>query len=76
MVKISASIIKQLIFPKPPIAEQSRIKSIIKKINSSMHELKTSHYKLRALKTALMQDLLTGRKRVTALLHEKEMINA
>jgi hypothetical protein len=29
--------------------------------------------KLRALKTALMQDLLTGRKRVTALLNKMEV---
>jgi type I restriction enzyme S subunit len=76
MVKISATIVKQLIFPKPSITEQSHILLILKKTNSSIHELKTSQYKLRAIKTALMQDLLTGRKRVTALLHEKEMVNA
>jgi hypothetical protein len=34
----------------------------------------TALTKLRALKTALMQDLLTGRKRVTALLDGKEAI--
>ena len=39
-------------------------------IKTTIVELK----KLRSLKTALMQDLLTGKKRVTALLNEREVI--
>jgi hypothetical protein len=48
---------------------------IRQKIDGSFLEFKAqtrSLAKLRSLKTALMQDLLTGRKRVKALLDGKE----
>lgn len=40
--------------------------------DNGLHKLNSMEIKLRALKTALMQDLLTGRKRVTDLLDRKE----
>lgn len=60
--------IKQLKIPKMEIAEQSRIAAILDDATQKSANFSQRLTKLRALKTALMQDLLTGRKRVTALL--------
>ena len=58
--------------PVPPISEQKAIVRIIKSTDASLDELQRQLVKLRALKTALMQDLLTGKKRVTGLLNDTE----
>ena len=58
------------------IREQNAIVQAISVSKTHVHCSQAACSKLRALKTALMQDLLTGRKRVTTLLHEKEMVNA
>ncbi len=60
--------IKQLKIPRMEIAEQSRIAAILDEATQKSAKFSQRLAKLRALKTALMQDLLTGRKRVTALL--------
>ncbi len=60
--------IKRLIMPKPEREEQHRIAEILDKSTEKMDEYTRRLAKLRLLKTGLMQDLLTGKKRVTPLL--------
>jgi type I restriction enzyme S subunit len=54
----------------PAPDEQSRIVSILSSNETRIGELNAIHKKLRSLKTALMQDLLTGKKRVAPLLKD------
>jgi type I restriction enzyme S subunit len=54
--------------PKPEREEQHRIAEILDKSTEKMDEYTRRLAKLRLLKTGLMQDLLTGKKRVTPLL--------
>ena len=53
--------------------EVDRITQILIKFEMSGNESASRLSKLRSLKTALMQDLLTGRKRVTELLNNPEV---
>jgi type I restriction enzyme S subunit len=65
--------IRSLSIPHPvSVTEQAKIASALSGVTTTLKRLTTNHLKLRSLKTALMQDLLTGRKRVTALLNRKE----
>ena len=73
MVKISGALIKSFAFKKPPLQEQLRILSVLQCRSGCLLKMTDSLGKLRSLKTALMQDLLTGKKRVTPLL-EPEML--
>jgi type I restriction enzyme, S subunit len=65
--------IKNLLIPKMEIEEQRRIAAILDAATQKGSEFQQRLAKLRALKTALMQDLLTGRKRVTELLNNPEV---
>ncbi len=68
--------IASLVFAIPStLTEQQRIGSLLDKIQESLSWHYQELTKLRALKTALMQDLLTGRKRVTSLLPSEEAVN-
>ena len=68
LASINSTQLKAFPIPLPDYQEQIRIQTqfnrLAEVLNGSAAELK----KQRALKTALMQDLLTGRKRVTDLL--------
>jgi type I restriction enzyme S subunit len=55
------------------IAEQERIIESLTAVRNTIHDISKSLSKLHSLKTALMQDLLTGKKRVTLLLNETEV---
>ena len=55
------------------IAEQERIIESLTAVRNTIHDISKSLSKLHSLKTALMQDLLTGKKRVTALLNDTEV---
>ena len=68
MVKINAAIIKSILFQKPGHDEQLRILRVIEKHQQSLNEWREQLSKSSALKRALMQDLLTGKVRVTPLL--------
>lgn len=57
-----------LIFILPDEFEQRRIVQCLEKCEAAIHIVAGNLHKLRSLKTALMQDLLTGNKRVTPLL--------
>ncbi len=66
--------IRSLSIPHPvSVIEQAKIASALSGITTALKKLLATQLKLRALKTALMQDLLTGRKRVTALLNKMEV---
>ncbi|APF16813.1 type I restriction enzyme, S subunit [Caldithrix abyssi DSM 13497] len=56
----------------PKISEQKQISNIFLNIDLRMDEEKAKLRKLHMLKTALMQDLLTGRVRVTGLLKRRQ----
>ena len=58
-------------FPKK--TEQETIVDILAKSEKSIEDSTSSFRKLQSLKTALMQDLLTGKKRVTAVLNDTEV---
>ena len=56
--------LKRLLIPKPPIQEQRQIDIIILSINADLAAERDHRARLQTLKKGLMQDLLTGRKRV------------
>jgi type I restriction enzyme S subunit len=60
--------IKNLLVPQMKLEEQQRISLILDASTQKASEFQQRLNKLHALKTALMQDLLTGRNRVTPLL--------
>jgi type I restriction enzyme S subunit len=64
--------VKNLLVPTLEIAEQKRIAKILEANFYSMRQYQIQLHKLRSLKTALMQDLLTGKIRVTPLMNKKE----
>lgn len=68
LASINSSQLKSFPIPLPCYEEQLRIENYLNRYGMLDEKSKEQFNKLRALKTALMQDLLTGRKRVTALL--------
>ncbi len=66
--KLALFRIQQFLIPWPSKEEQLKIVKQFRVFNGTMHEQTTKLTKLRSLKTALMQDLLMGKKRVTSLL--------
>jgi type I restriction enzyme S subunit len=67
----------EILTPSVPVpreqTEMDAIASEVAKMNATLSSTRHSLPKLRALKTAMMQDLLTGRKRVTDLLDNTEV---
>jgi type I restriction enzyme, S subunit len=60
--------IKRLLLSLPSLTEQTRIATILDEATERANAHIRRGAKLRSLKTALVQDLLTGKKRVTPLL--------
>ncbi len=69
---INTSDFAKFSIPFPSKEEQSEIAKRLLDLNSSIDGSAQGLSKLRSLKTALMQDLLTGRKRVTDLINNPE----
>jgi type I restriction enzyme, S subunit len=69
---INISEVKRLAFGVPKLDEQRRIADRLSRLESVLVTAELELNKLRSLKTALMQDLLTGRKPVTPLLSPTE----
>lgn len=65
---ISQAIVKDLVVLRPPLEEQSAIVDRVRTSEGRIREEVESLEKLKALKAGLMDDLLTGRVRVTPLL--------
>ncbi len=68
---LGADRFSQMLFALPCLSEQERIMETMLAHELQLNEQEGLSAKLHSLKTALMQDLLTGKKRVTALLNEK-----
>jgi type I restriction enzyme, S subunit len=68
VIGVKQSVFRKVLFPFPKKDEQFRIVRILDSHNDLAMYEKTQLAKLRRNKTALMQDLLTGKKRVTRLL--------
>ena len=62
---------KTLLVKTPSLAEQEMIENTLLQQATVMGDLEITMSKLRSIKAALMQDLLTGRRRVTAMLDRK-----
>jgi type I restriction enzyme S subunit len=59
---------RTLLVKVPDISEQERIVNLLIMQNSAIDDLAKNQHKLCTIKTALMQDLLTGKRRVTEIL--------
>jgi type I restriction enzyme S subunit len=59
---------RTLLVKVPDISEQERIVNLVIMQNSAIDGLGKNQHKLCTIKTALMQDLLTGKRRVTEIL--------
>ena len=64
---------KSLLVSVPNLSEQERIENLVTFQSEALRGITASYHKLRSLKIGLMQDLLTGQKRVTPLLKDKEV---
>ncbi|MGD0009336.1 MAG: restriction endonuclease subunit S [Terriglobia bacterium] len=76
---VNGPILSALLFPWPDICEQERIISRLTAIDRTVQMLIRQLDKSLNIKTGLMQDLLTGKRRVTPLLEaepEREKIHA
>jgi type I restriction enzyme S subunit len=65
--------IKNLLVPTTSLTEQENIIKILEANIQASTDYQHHFKKLRSLKTALMQDMLTGKVRVTPLLEKKEV---
>jgi type I restriction enzyme, S subunit len=69
---LGADRFSKMLLPLPSIDEQKRIRDVIRAHDSNLKNHMDIFRKFRAMKTALMQDLLTGERRVTPLLEKSE----
>lgn len=67
---------KLLVVVQKDNSEQREITSRIRGLSKDVTSVEAELNKFRSLKTALMQDLLTGKKRVTDLLNDMEVASA
>ncbi len=74
LASINSTQLKSFPIPLPEYGEQLRIEGVVRQSASTQEETGKQLRKLRSLKTGLMQDLLTGRVRVTALLSDSEVM--
>jgi type I restriction enzyme S subunit len=68
MPNLNTGILLALIVPRPTLEEQVRIEERLRGAEKNDRMNKSVLVKLQSLKAALMQDLLTGKKRVTPLI--------
>ena len=72
MPSLNNTVMEQLTMAFPSLEEQHEITCRREAIDRNISAIRNHLLKLRSLKTALMQDLLTGKKRVTPLLDKEE----
>jgi type I restriction enzyme S subunit len=75
MPNLNTGILMGLIVSLPSIEEQLRIEEQLLTADNDEEAVWNQLAKIRSLKTALMQDLLTGKKRVTDLLQDMVSMN-
>ena len=68
---VNGEILSKILFPWPSFEEQNRINSVIDGIDKTISILKQELVNQNQIKTGLMQDLLTGKVRVTPLLEQE-----
>ena len=68
MASIRAETLRTTKLPVPPHDELEKIESVLRAISADLCEKELLITKLSSLKAGLMQDLLTGKVRVTQLL--------
>jgi type I restriction enzyme S subunit len=61
---INATTLKKIKIPLPPLAEQQKITEILSTVDNRLELLRKRKERLERVKKGLMEDLLTGRKRV------------
>ena len=64
-ININAENIKSLKVPYPPLVEQGKIASVLLSIDKNIEDKRHKLHQTQSLKKSLMQDLLTGKVRVT-----------
>ncbi|MBM3702715.1 MAG: hypothetical protein FJW63_06995 [Actinobacteria bacterium] len=62
--ELSKKALEDFIIPLPPFTEQNKIAEILSTVDEKVQLLKEKKNKLKRVKKGLMNDLLTGRKRV------------
>ena len=62
---LSAGIVKEVLMPIPKVEEQEEISSTLKSVERNIFRFSTKLSQTESLKKSLMQDLLTGKVRVT-----------
>jgi len=75
VVGIKQSVFRKVLFKYPKVDEQKEIAKTLDSHEKIVINEKRKLEKLHSLKTALMQDLLTGKKRVTTLLNDTEVVH-
>lgn len=68
-IDINIADLRKIIILLPSKTEQDLIADKLDKIQTSFHKYNTELSKLKSIKTGLMQDLLSGKKRVTHLIN-------
>ena len=72
MASIRSETLRTTRLPTPPPPEMLRIEQVLRAAADDLQKIENMMGKVAALKTGLMQDLLTGSRRVTALLERRE----
>lgn len=70
MANLNTSILGAIVVARPPVAEQGEIARRLKSLNERIRHEEECLRKMRSTKSGLMDDLLTGRLRVTPVLVE------
>ena len=72
MASIRSETLRTTRLPTPPPPEMLRIEQVLRAAADDLRKIENMMGKVALLKTGLMQDLLTGNRRVTALLERRE----
>ena len=69
--KLNQQLLRSIVFSLPPLPEQERIASVLSRVDAVIEKETAYRDKLSHIKQGLMEDLLTGKVRVTALLENE-----
>ena len=69
MPSLNNAVMSQLMIAFPPVGEQREVARRREAADATLNAIVREKEKLISIKTGLMQDLLTGRRRVTPLLN-------
>ena len=76
MPSLNNGVMAKLVLPFPAVGEQRKISQRIDAMDNETELLEAQLNKQQSIKTALMQDLLSGKVRVTPLLKTVETVSA